>query len=363
MLIDMDKKLVIFYLKRHALGIAGLVLAVGFIVGGVMVSGKAKVGLEASDGGLGDVNARRDKIQNSPVKVDMRNVAILNEDADSYQKFVNQAGAVLKPLEVLPPMGGEEFGLHLLRTIGLLNQKAKDSFVSVPTTLTNRMDIPYGFTFGLLMNKTGISEDKVQEMQIQLEDIKMLSSVLFDSRVQKIIAFKRNRVTIEDKKNPQDPRYLDERLKYTNNISVVRPYRVKFQCMSDGIASTLSRFASQKAFVSVRRMEVTPPGATSGQDGNSGMGNGEMYGGEMDGSSMANDGGEVGSGSVGMQQPGGVMSTNAMQQFVTQLTTNLVSLRLTAPPAKNILGEAVLEVVMDIDVVRRAASVDVENDD
>ena len=166
-------------------------------------------------------------------------MAILNEDADSYQKFVNQAGTVLKPLEVLPPMGGEEFGLHLLRTIGLLNQKAKDSFVSVPTTLTNRMDIPYGFTFGLLMNKTGISEDKVQEMQIQLEDIKMLSSVLFDSRVQKIIDFKRNRVTIEDKKNPQDPRYLDERLKYTNNISVVRPYRVKFQCMSDGIASTL----------------------------------------------------------------------------------------------------------------------------
>ena len=355
----MDKQLILFYIKRHVFGIVGLMLAVGFIGGGVVVSGKAKVGLESSVGELNDVNGRRDKIQNSPVKVDMRNVAVLNEDADSYQKFVNEAGSVLKPLEVVPSMGGEEFGLQLLRTIGLLNQKAKDSFVSVPTTLTNRTDIPYGFTFGLLMSKTGISEDKVQEMLIQVEDIKMLASVLFDSRVQKIVNIKRNRVTIEDMKALQDPRYLDERLKYTNSISVVRPYRVKFQCMSDGIASTLSRFASEKAFVAVRRVEVTPSGVTSGQDGNSGMGDGEMYGGEMEGSSGAVDDGGVGSGSVGMQQPGGgVMSTNAMQQFVAQLTTNLVSLRLTAPPAKNILGESLLEVVMDIDVVRRANSAD-----
>ena len=38
----MNKQLVGFYLKRHVFGIVGLVVAIGFGVGGYMMMGKAK---------------------------------------------------------------------------------------------------------------------------------------------------------------------------------------------------------------------------------------------------------------------------------------------------------------------------------
>ena len=84
----MDKQLVIFYAKRHLFGVVGLLLAIGFIVGGTLVSSKASAGLDAANKAWEDVKGRRDKIQNSPVKVDMKNVIVINADADSYQQFI-----------------------------------------------------------------------------------------------------------------------------------------------------------------------------------------------------------------------------------------------------------------------------------
>ena len=87
----MDKQLVIFYAKRHLFGIVGILLAIGFIVGGVMVSGKSSASLDAASQTWEEVKGRRDKIQNSPVKVDMKNVTAINTDADSYEKFINNS--------------------------------------------------------------------------------------------------------------------------------------------------------------------------------------------------------------------------------------------------------------------------------
>jgi hypothetical protein len=47
------------------------------------------------------------------------------------------------------------------------------------------------------------------------------------------------------------------------------------------------------------------------------------------------------------------MATNAIQLLVSNVTRALVRYRLTAPPARNILSESLLEVNMDIDVIRR----------
>ena len=47
------------------------------------------------------------------------------------------------------------------------------------------------------------------------------------------------------------------------------------------------------------------------------------------------------------------MGTNVMQILVSNITSVLVRYRLTAPPARNVLSESLLEVNMDIDVIRR----------
>ena len=46
----MNKQLIVFYLKRHILGIVGLVLAIGFGAGGFILMGKAKEAVAQAEG-------------------------------------------------------------------------------------------------------------------------------------------------------------------------------------------------------------------------------------------------------------------------------------------------------------------------
>ena len=349
----MDKQLVIFYAKRHLFGIVGLLLAIGFIVGGAYVSSKTSAGLEAANQAWEDVKGRRDKIQNSPVKVDMKNVVVINADADSYQQFINNSGQVLEHDAKIQPMSNVEFGNFLVRTIALLNKKAKASYVDLPKS-TNGI---YGFTFGLLMGRAELAEDKIPELQVQLQDVDIISEVLYQSRVQSITQIQRNRVTLEDMLAKSDPRYLETRQKYTNSVSVVRPYKVKFQCLSDGVALALSGFASQKTFFAIRNVTIAPPGAGVSSEGGQGSGYGggsSSEAGEDDdavGSDAAGIGGS-GSSTEGGFSGQGATSTNVIQLMVSNITAALVRYRLTAPPAQNLLSESLLEVDMDIDVIR-----------
>ena len=357
----MDKQLIIFYAKRHLFGIVGLLLAIGFIVGGILVSGKTSASLDAANKAWEDVKGRRDKIQNSPVKVDMKNVIVINADADSYQQFIDNSGQVLEHAAKIQPMSNIEFGNFLVRTIALLNKKAKASYVDLPKS-TNGI---YGFTFGLLMGRAELAEDKIPELQVQLQDVDTISEVLFQSRVQSITQIQRNRVTLEDMLAKSDPRYLETRQKYTNSVSVVRPYKVKFQCLSDGVALALSGFASQKTFFAIRNVTIAPPGAGvssgggqgagygGGSGGEAGGADGEEGGGGSEGAGGLGSGGSPGSSEGGSSYGQGATSTNVIQLLVSNITATLVRYRLTAPPAQNLLSESLLEVDMDIDVIRR----------
>ena len=237
----MDSKKIIYYLKRHILGIVGLLLAVGFVVGGFVWNGKTTKSIEDANALYEAALANRDKIQNAQIKVDIKNVEVLGQVADEYEDFTN----------------------YMTQSIVVLNRKATNNLVKVPNDLLKRSDINFSFTFAPLMEAAEISKDKIPELQIQLEDIKEICDVLFENRIQSLELLQRNRVTDEDRRAGASPNYLDTRLTYTNSISVIRPYTEKFRCLSDGVAMALSGLAKKKTFYVVRTMEVTPAGATS----------------------------------------------------------------------------------------------------
>lgn len=351
----MDQQLVIYYLKRHLLGIVGLLLAGGFVAGGFVLNGKFATSMETAKAEYEGAVANRDKIQNSSVKVDSKNVAVLRDVAKEYTDFVTSAGQVFGS-KIPAPMNSNDYLNYMVQTIALLNEQATNNLVRVPNDLLTRADLNFSFTFAPLMTQAEISEDKIPELQVQMEDIKNICQILFDSRIQSIEQIQRNRVTTEDRKALANPNYLDTRQAYTNSISVVRPYRVKFRCLSNGIAKTLSGFAKQDTFYVVRTLEVTPAGASTATGGDSGMDSG--MGSEM-GSEM---GSGLGSGSgIGMtpgvvpgmgSNPGGATQTTNIVQSPAYVQY-LVRMGLTAPPATNVVKETLLEVVMDLDSVRR----------
>ena len=127
-----------------------------------------------------------------------------------------------------------------------------NNLVKIPD-LRSRSDLSFSFTFGPLMTQSEIAEDKIGELQRQLADIKQLTETLIDSRVQAISMLQRNRVTSEDFRAQADPNYLDVRRIYTNQVAVIRPYKVKFHCLS-GVARVLSGLAKADTFFVVEPM-------------------------------------------------------------------------------------------------------------
>ncbi len=358
----MDKKKVIFYLKRHGLGILGLVLAVGFIAGGFVWNGKTAKSMEEAAAAYEAALENRKKIENAQIKVDIKNVEVLGQVADEYEAFTKKAGEVFVTQQV-NQMTSNEFMNYMTQTVVLLNRKATNNLVNLPNDLLKRSDINFSFTFASLMEAAEISKDKISELQIQLEDIKEISDVLFENRIQSLELLQRNRVTDEDRRAGASPNYLDTRMTYTNSISVVRPYTVKFRCLSDGIAMALSGFAKKKTFYVVRTMEVTPAGessATGGSGGSgfdpesgSGSGSGSSGGNPEGGSGGPSSGGfGAGGGPPGMGTPSGGAAA-AKVALPPAYISYLVQQGLTAFPATNVVGETLLEVVLELDAVRR----------
>ena len=355
----MDTQQIVFYLKRHLLGIVGLLLSIGFIIGGIMFKGKFADKVTGAEEAYSNAKKKRDEIQGSAneTKVDGANVAVLGDVADEYRKFIADAGQVLKK-ESFPAMKSNDFLNLMTQTIVLLNQEATNNLVKVRNDLLKRSDINFSFTFAPLMEQAEIAEDKIPELQVQMEDIKTISQVLFESQVRSLELLQRNRVTTEDFAALQNPNYLDIRDKYTNSISVVRPYRIKFRSLSGGIAKVLSGFAKQETFYTIRTMEVTPVNAAA--DGASdelgmGMGMGSMEGGDPGEMGFSPEVGGVsgypeGAGAGMASGTGAGSTTNIVHHpyYVGQLVRS----GLTAPPATNVIGEVLLEVVMDLDSIR-----------
>ena len=318
----MNKQLIVFYLKRHAIGIVGLVLAIGFGAGGFMMMNKAKATVTKVETDYTAAVARRATLEKGQalgssqgVKVDSKNVAEANDEAEIYRGFIKDAAEVIQR-DSIEPMVGEEFMVHMASVIEELNQRAREASVKVLTDGSNvSVRIPYNFTFVNLRAVPQLSKDKIPELQVQLKDIRTISEVLFQSRVRSIESLQRTRVTLEDFSVAASRDFLDDRMKYTNTISVVRPYKVRFQCLSGGIAKTLNGFASEENFVVIRKMEVTKPGG-------------------------------------GMEIP----TATATQVLTPQQMAWLVRQGFATTKATNVTSESLLAVDLDLDIIRKKPS-------
>ena len=318
----MNKQLIVFYLKRHAMGIVGLVLAIGFGAGGFMIMNKAKATVTKVETDYTAAVARRATLEKGQalgssqgVKVDSKNVAEANDEAEIYRGFIKDAAEVIQR-DSIEPMVGEEFMVHMASVIEELNQRAREASVKVLTDASNvSVRIPYNFTFVNLRAVPQLSKDKIPELQVQLKDIRTISEVLFQSRVRSIESLQRTRVTHEDFSVAASRDFLDARYKYTNTISVVRPYKVRFQCLSGGIAKTLNGFASEENFVVIRKMEVTKP------DG-------------------------------GME----ISTATATQVLTPPQMAWLVRQGFATTKATNVTSESLLEVDLDLDIIRKKPS-------
>ena len=354
----MQKELVIYYLKRHALILVGLLVAAGFVGYGYVFMTGAEAGKANQGGAFEEVKARREKISNpsNNIKIDPENIAKIQDEVNELDRLIIKAGTVISAGVEHEPMAGNDFTTHMVSVIKQLNKAAKEQRVGLPRDPGSKSDVqfPYYFTFFEVITKEhGVSEDKVPELQVQLEDVETIINILLRSRVQSIELIQRNPVTKEDVAATRPNDYLIERMKYTNSVAVVRPYRIKFRCLSGGIAKSLSGFAREDLFYVVRKFEVKQAGANSaasgGMGGEGGFG-GAPGGGEEVGGEGGFGGGAALGGGGGAQAAAGTPSVPlaSLEQLILENHAGLAT-----PKAKNIMREQLLEVTVDLDVIRR----------
>lgn len=373
----MNKDLVIYYVKRHLFGIIGMVIAIAVVVLGVMFKGKGKEAIETAEAEFTEQTGRKDTLEQGQsmvsggsVKNTEANARLAEQDKKRYENFIANATQVLSE-DTVVPMSSDQFLSHMVSVLEELNQRAREKMVVLPTDTTNATQaIPYNFSFMHLRNVVELAGDKVPELQVQLKDIRSVADILFRSRVRSITMLQRPRVTYEDTLAGPSGDYLDERLKYTNNVSVVRPYRIRFECLSGSIGYVLTGLAAEKEFFVVRKMEVTQQGAKKSgvQGGAGGMEGGD--GGGMPGGyppGMMSGGGDPSGGFPGGGDPSGGFPGGFPGGAVTpgagiaapKITLSpleratLERMGLASQKSTNVISETVLEVELDIDVVRK----------
>ncbi len=369
----MNKQQVLFYMKRHAIAIVLLLGAFGFCGYGYMQMGEAEEGIKtAEDAFKGEMGNKETLEQGQEMggsgrmKVAQANVDAAGTEVEIREGFIKDAQKVIRT-DTIASMNSGEYIVHMTSVIEELNQRAREARVGLPSESTNRnAKIQYNFTFKQLRSTPEIAKDQLPELQTQLNDIRTISDILYRSGVQSIVALKRTRVASEDRKDKTSPDYLDTRDSYTGTFSAgdseiemkVRPYQVRFQCLSGSIAKVLTAFAAEKkTFYVIRKMEVTQLGAktpSSSIGGGDGPGMMQPGGGAPPGYPPgAGAGGEDGDGTVpgvGSSAPTAPKPTKVISPAQLQL---LITAGLATPKAKNVISESILEVQLDLDVIRK----------
>ena len=373
----MNKQQVLFYMKRHAIAIVLLLGAFGFCGYGYTQMGEAEKGIKtAEDAFKGEMGNKETLEQGQEMggsgrmKVAQANVDAADTEVEIRESFIKDAQKVIRT-DTIASMNSGEYIVHMTSVIEELNQSAREARVRLPRESTNRTaKIQYNFTFKQLRSTPEIAKDQLPELQTQLNDIRTISDILYLSGVQSIVALKRTRVAAEDRKDKASPDYLDTRQTFSDKISVVRPYQVRFQCLSGSIAKVLTAFAAEKkTFYVIRKMEVTQLGAKT-PSGSVFGGGGEGEGGSSSGM-MPPDGGApsgfppgggappgfppgAGAPPGGGGIPGGGTTAPKPTKVISPAQLQvLINAGLATPKAKNVISESILEVQLDLDVIRK----------
>jgi hypothetical protein len=183
------------------------------------------------------------------------NVEVIEENLRVLEQFIKEASVVIERDQYKPPpeFTQDDLGKLILKKVEELNAVAKTNGVVLPSG--NKGE--YDFTFTPLKNGNDLNREEIVMLYRQLHDIDTICRVLFSNKVKAISKLQRTPVTESEKTAKGSSAFLVERSSYTNNIAVMQPYKVRFQCLSGGIAKSLNGFASEDKFIVIRKMEVT----------------------------------------------------------------------------------------------------------
>jgi len=173
------------------------------------------------------------------------NIAIIQNNGVVLKKFMDEAGGLFVSITNQTTNSGQ-FKILLDKTISELTREATNSGISLPPR--------YRFTFGELQAQATIPVTLIADLAVQLEEIRTIALVLFESRISSLQSIQRTPVKGEAASSSAE--FLTDRVVTTNHYGIVAPYVVSFKCFTPELAAVLNKFATHRYFLVVRKVEV-----------------------------------------------------------------------------------------------------------
>lgn len=234
------------WIKRNLLFVVGLAVAVVllgvgifYFLGQMTAATEATQALEDASGKL-DTLYKRDPFPND---ANIKAAKAEQERVAAFKKTVLQFFA---PPPLPEKLDTASFKALLENSIADLNAQAQRYGVKLPEK--------YSFTFESQRQQMQLDQKSLTPLSVQLQDIKQISTILFNSKIHELVSFKRSGVASNEVSGSD----LLVKKTSSNAITgvVIYPYEVGFNCFSGELSAILAALASSKEMIVVKTINI-----------------------------------------------------------------------------------------------------------
>jgi hypothetical protein len=191
------------------------------------------------------------KLEPSPGSAKVDNIKAAREQQEQLRAYMKNAAKHFGRIPGIPDSAkvtGAEFTAALRHTISQLQRDATNAGVVLQPK--------YSFSFEAQLPKVVFAPGSLDPLAVQLGEVKAICDVLFQAKINSLDNLRRERVSEDDNQGPQSDYH--DRKSVTNELAILTPYEVTFQCFSAELAGVLSGFANAPYGFVVRTINVEP---------------------------------------------------------------------------------------------------------
>jgi len=243
------------WIKRNLYFFIGSIVAVALMVAGAFylfsqISDEGRVANDISQQ-FAELE-RLNTLNPHPGGGTIDNIKAAKAQATAVRAYVAKARGFFQRITPIPDpaagkIGNSDFATALRLTVTQLHHEAEQQSVLLA-------DTNYYFTFEAQKRIFNFDPASLDKLAMQLGEVKAISEILFDAKVNSLDSIRREIVSTDDK-NQSD--YLTQKTVSTP-LADLTPYEVKFRCFSTELASVMSSLASSPYGFIIKTINVEP---------------------------------------------------------------------------------------------------------
>ena len=242
------------WIKRNLFLVVGGVAAVGLLVFGILYLLGNYQKNNAVEEELKQAKETLRRLSDLSPTANADNITKARAELDRVQKAINFTKTRFTPLPY-DKAKGPAFKALLDTTVDGLQKAAAQAGVGLP------LPKGYAFTFTEQQKRLQFSEGSFPTLTEQLAEIKAISTVLFNAKINKLTGLRRGRVTSDDPAGASD--YHEMKPERSLGGAVLSPYIAEFNSFSTELASVLEGFYKSPNGLFVKAVEVKPLESTN----------------------------------------------------------------------------------------------------